>query len=351
MKKILVGLVLMVLLASYIHSEVVYSSNGVVIEKVDRNFVSLEEMNRLLSSNEDYVLLDNRKPEDWIVKNIKGSVNANMDYVVTYGDYPTAIEVMKAALKGQTGSENGAGKKIILACYTGNRYAQAASNILSYLGADMSNVFTLEGGNTAWDKSEYGQEKKVDVLAGMNSLIQDYAWGDTFEYSKRFGGSSLNLAQAMDVMTITTPCAFETVALEYGLSPSFYHMELVNENGGDEVTQNEDESFQIKFANGKIVSADIKWPTNAALLSYVPQPKLSGNTALVSYSVYDKNTLMVAFNKLDKSYAKEYVESLKAMFPETIAEDYGLAPYYKGKNSAGLTVSFSSDKAMLLIER
>lgn len=351
MKKILVGLVLMVLLASYIHSEVVYSANGIVIESVSRNFVSLEEMNRLLSSDEDYLVLDTRKPEDWIVKNIKGSVNANMDYVVTYGDYPTAIEVMKAALKGQTGSENGAGKKIILACYTGNRYAQAASNILSYLGADMSNIFTLEGGNTAWDKSEYGSEKKVDLFAGMNSLIQDYAWGDTFEYSKRFGGSNLNLAQAMDVMTITTPCAFETVALEYGLNPSFYHMELKNDNGGDEVTQNADKTFQIKFANGKIVSADTKWPANATLLQYAPKPTLSGKTALVAYSVYDGNTLMVAFNMLDKTYAKEYVESLKAMFPETIAEDYGLAPYYKGKNSAGLTASFSSEKALLLIER
>ena len=341
---------LMVLIASaYIHSgEIVYSSGSVVIEKYERSFISIDEMNRLLGSDEDYLLLDNRKPEDWIVKNIKGSVNANMDYVVTDGDYPTAIDVLKRVLVDKTGSENGGGKKIILACYTGNRYAQAATNILAYLGADMSKVFTLEGGNTAWDKSEYGMERK-DVLSSMKSLISDYEWADTFEYAKRKGGSTLNLAEAMDVMTITTPCAFETVALDYGLNPSFYHSQIVNDDGGDVVVQNPDKSFSITFANGKKVSAAVKWPADAKLAGYLTAPDSKG--AKVAYAVYDDSSLMIAFSYLDASYAKTIVESLKSVFGDVVAEDYGIAPYFKGRSSDGNTVSFSTAKAMLLVER
>lgn len=349
MKKFLALLALIAAISMNIYSEVVYSDSTMTIEKVDRNFISLEEMNRLLNSDEDYLLLDNRKPEDWIVKNIKGSVNANMDYAVTYGDYPKAVEVMRTVLKEKTGEENGNGKKIILACYTGNRYATAATNILHYLGADLSDVYTLEGGNTAWDRSEYGAEKKVDLFAGMSSLVQDYEWGDTFEYAKRKGESTLNLANVMDVMTITTPCAFETVALDYGLNPSFYHGQVTNDDGGDLVEQNADKSYTITFANGKKATAETKWPTKSSLAQSLEKP--DSKDAKIGYSVYDDSSLMIVFSVLDGGFAEDFVADLKEAFPTVIAEEYGLAPYYKGKNSAGYTVSFSTHKASLLIER
>lgn len=347
MKKILTVLAILIAFTSYIHSEVVYSDPTMTIRTVGQNYISLDEMNRLLNSDEDYLLLDNRKPEDWIVKNIKGSVNANMDYVVTYNDYPTAVEIMKTVLREKTGSENGNGKKIVLACYTGNRYATAATNILSYLGADLSNVFTLEGGNVAWDRSSYGAVPAV-ALNTMQSLNENYDWGDTFEFAKRYGASTLNLAHAMDVMTITTPCAFETVALDYGLNPSFYHMQIINDDGGDEVVQNPDKTFKITFKNKSVAKAELKWPTASDLAKYVNKPE--SKKALVGYSIYNDEALMVVFSLLEKTAAEEVIASLKKSFPIAEAEGSGLSPYYSGRNDKGVKVSFSMEKASLLIE-
>ena len=38
----------------------------------------------------------------------------------------------------------------MLICYSGKTYAQAGTNVLSAIGANMDNVFTLEGGMKAW---------------------------------------------------------------------------------------------------------------------------------------------------------------------------------------------------------
>ena len=46
------------------------------------------------------------------------------------GDNATGIDNMKAAMQEATGTDNGGDKKIVLVCYSGNRYAQAATNIL-----------------------------------------------------------------------------------------------------------------------------------------------------------------------------------------------------------------------------
>ena len=39
---------------------------------------------------------------------------------------------------------------MVLVCYSGNKYAQACTDILNYLGADMGNVYTLDGGMKGW---------------------------------------------------------------------------------------------------------------------------------------------------------------------------------------------------------
>ena len=41
----------------------------------------------------------------------------------------------------------------MLICYSGKTYAQATTNVLSALGYDMSKVYTLEGGFTAWSET------------------------------------------------------------------------------------------------------------------------------------------------------------------------------------------------------
>ena len=51
-----------------------------------------------------------------------------------------------------TEATKGLDKKIILVCYSGKRYAQAATNALSAIGYDMSKVYTLEGGFTNWSE-------------------------------------------------------------------------------------------------------------------------------------------------------------------------------------------------------
>ena len=100
--------------------------------------------------NADYVFVDLRQPADYDKGHIDGAISASM-HEAKDGDWNTGVENMKAALKAATGSETGEGKNLVLICYSGKKYAQAGTNVLDYLGADMSKVYTLEGGMKAWE--------------------------------------------------------------------------------------------------------------------------------------------------------------------------------------------------------
>lgn len=103
-----------------------------------------------LEANMDgYLIVDVRKAEDYKTAHIPGAINADMDKAKD-GDFQSGVDNMKAALKEATGSETGADKKMVLVCYSGKKYAQAGTNVLSAIGADMGNVTTLEGGMKAW---------------------------------------------------------------------------------------------------------------------------------------------------------------------------------------------------------
>lgn len=95
------------------------------------------------------MFIDLRKADDYKAGHIKGSIAADMD-ACKGGDFQNCVDTMKEALKDATGSENGADKKLVLICYSGKSYAQAGTNVLSAIGANMDNVFTLEGGMKAW---------------------------------------------------------------------------------------------------------------------------------------------------------------------------------------------------------
>lgn len=97
----------------------------------------------------DYVFVDLRKTDDYKTGHITGAIAADMD-ACKGGDFQNGVDTMKAALKDKTGSETGADKKLVLICYSGKSYAQAGTNVLSAIGANMDNVFTLEGGMKAW---------------------------------------------------------------------------------------------------------------------------------------------------------------------------------------------------------
>ena len=97
----------------------------------------------------DYVIIDLRKADLCKAGHIKGAAAADID-ASKAGGFQNGVDTMKAALKDATGSENGADKKLVLICYSGKTYAQAGTNVLSVIGANMDNVFTLEGGMKAW---------------------------------------------------------------------------------------------------------------------------------------------------------------------------------------------------------
>ena len=94
---------------------------------------------------DDVVFLDVRKAEDYKAGHIIGAVNADMDKAKD-GDNENGKSTMEAAIK----DNNLKSQKLVLVCYSGKKYAQAGTNILSALGYDMSKVVTLQGGMKAW---------------------------------------------------------------------------------------------------------------------------------------------------------------------------------------------------------
>ena len=98
----------------------------------------------------DLLLVDVRKVADYDQGHIEGAITADMD-AAKNGDMANGEATMKEALTEATGSENGDGMKIVLICYSGNAYAEAATKVLDAINADMSNVYTLQGGMKEWD--------------------------------------------------------------------------------------------------------------------------------------------------------------------------------------------------------
>lgn len=119
---------------------------------VTMSYKSVDELKADLGSD-DVVVVDVRKADDYKAGHIKGAVSADMD-AAKAGDSATGEANMKSALEEATGDEKGAGKELVLVCYSGKSYAQAGTNVLSALGADMSKVKTLEGGMEAWGSDD-----------------------------------------------------------------------------------------------------------------------------------------------------------------------------------------------------
>ena len=110
---------------------------------VAMQYITPEDAKGLLE-DDAYIFFDIRKTADSSVTTVPGAQAWDMD-AAKEGD----AEAGKAAM---TEATNGLDKNIILVCYSGKRYAQAATNALSAIGYDMSKVYTLEGGFTAWSE-------------------------------------------------------------------------------------------------------------------------------------------------------------------------------------------------------
>ena len=92
-----------------------------------------------------YTFLDVRKAEDYLTGHIPGAVGADMD-AAKEGDFAAGVATMQE-------TTNDLSDNLILICYSGKRYAQATTNVLSAMGYDMSKVYTLEGGFKAWSEA------------------------------------------------------------------------------------------------------------------------------------------------------------------------------------------------------
>ena len=112
---------------------------------VEMQYITVEDASANLESD-DYTFIDVRKAEDYAASHIPGAISADMD-AAKNGDFDAGVATMQEVLN------SGIDNNLVLICYSGKTYAQATTNVLSALGYDMSKVYTLEGGFTAWTET------------------------------------------------------------------------------------------------------------------------------------------------------------------------------------------------------
>ena len=112
---------------------------------VEMQYITVEDASANLESD-DYTFIDVRKAEDYAASHIPGAISADMD-AAKNGDFDAGVATMQDVLN------SGVDNNLVLICYSGKTYAQATTNVLSALGYDMSKVYTLEGGFTAWTET------------------------------------------------------------------------------------------------------------------------------------------------------------------------------------------------------
>ena len=98
------------------------------------------------AAQSDTVILDARKADDYKDAHIGGAVSADMDgYVSGTISKADSDNNIKSVVE-----QKGADKKYIIICYSGNRYAKAATEVLVKNGVKVSNIAILTGGMGAW---------------------------------------------------------------------------------------------------------------------------------------------------------------------------------------------------------
>ena len=98
------------------------------------------------AAQSDTVILDARKADDYKDAHIDGAVPADMDgYISGTISKADSDNNIKSVVE-----QKGADKKYIIICYSGNRYAKAATEVLVKNGVKVSNISILTGGMGAW---------------------------------------------------------------------------------------------------------------------------------------------------------------------------------------------------------
>lgn len=112
--------------------------------------ISAADLKADIDSTQSYKLIDARKAADYATSHIVGAVSADMDCVVNGTDEATALANAKATITGDS-----ANQKYAIICYSGNRYAQKATEMLIKNGVDRANIVTLSGGMKGWTEANY----------------------------------------------------------------------------------------------------------------------------------------------------------------------------------------------------
>ena len=134
-------------------------------EDVAMNYISVDDAKAKLD-DADYVFFDVRKAEDYATSHIPGALSYDMD-AAKEGDFEAGVATMSQATQDLD-------KNIVVICYSGKKYAQAATNTLSALGYDMSKVYTLEGGFKAWTEGGNDVEASEEVAAPAEDVAMNY---------------------------------------------------------------------------------------------------------------------------------------------------------------------------------
>ncbi|MDO5044857.1 MAG: rhodanese-like domain-containing protein [Coriobacteriia bacterium] len=132
------------------------AGESAAVQDAPMSYVSPDDLKATLAqpdASEKVVVLDVRKAEDFEKDAIDGAIGADMD-AAKAGDMESGKANMQGALEQAGLYKDGqlveSDKELVLVCYSGKSYAQAATNVLNEIGYDMNNVKTLEGGMKAW---------------------------------------------------------------------------------------------------------------------------------------------------------------------------------------------------------
>ena len=223
---------------------------------VAMQYIKAEEAKELLE-NDEYVFFDIRKAADSSANSIPGAEAWDMD-AAKEGDAEAGKATMKKATEGLD-------KKIILVCYSGKRYAQAATNALSAIGYDMSKVYTLEGGFTNWSE-------KLPELTTAGGAVEAPAATEAPVVENTKAGGTFVYAITKAPETFNPNAAINDLA-----KPVLHNVfnQLVKINGNDQVVLDIAKSWEysedglqlifhlqenVKWHDGEpFTSRDVKW--------------------------------------------------------------------------------------------
>ena len=177
-------------------------------EDVAMQYMTADETLAILGQD-GYTIIDLRKAEDYETAHIPGSVLLSMDPAVN-GDTDDGIATMKAGIEGVDDT-------LILVCYSGKKYAQMGTNILSALGYDMTKVYTLEGGFNNWievnpdsvepaaETEEPAAEEAPVELPAEDVAMQYMTADETLAILGQDGYTIIDLRKAEDYETAHIP--------------------------------------------------------------------------------------------------------------------------------------------------